>query len=107
MEKIVLIYVTCSNQEEALKIGRMLLEDRLVACVNIYPEIKSLYWWEDKLNEDREAVLILKTRDQLAEEVINKIKEIHSYTCPCILVMPIKEGFRPFFDWILKETKEN
>ena len=105
MEEYVLVYVTASNKEEAKKIGEALVKERLAACVNIYPEIESIYWWQGKVEESGEAALILKTRRSLVPKVIERVKQLHSYTAPCIIALPIVEGYEDFLKWIESETQ--
>ena len=100
-----MIYVTASAPEEAARIGRALVESRLAACANVFPAMTSIYWWQDELQEDREVALILKTRQDLVDDVIAKIKEVHSYDCPCVVALPIKAGNPDFLDWIAAETR--
>lgn len=100
-----MIYVTTSSPEEARRIGRTLVETRLAACANVLPGATSVYWWEGAVQEAGEAVLIAKTRPDLVGEVVAKVKEMHSYTCPCVVSLPIAEGNPDFLDWIVKETK--
>jgi len=105
-DKVILFYVPTSSVDEAKKIARELLEKRLCACVNIYPEVYSLYWWEDKIEEGTEAVMIIKTRKSLADEVEETISSLHTYTCPSIIRLgEITEANKCFIDWILRETK--
>ncbi|PMP66805.1 MAG: divalent-cation tolerance protein CutA [Thermodesulfobacterium geofontis] len=104
-EKIVFLYVTCGSKEEAQKIGKTLLEERLCACINIYQEVKSMYWWKGKIEEAKEAILIVKTRESLADLVEQKILELHSYTCPCIARMKIEKTNECFSNWLFEETK--
>lgn len=106
-EKIVFLYVTCSSEEEARKISKSLLEERLCACVNIYYPISSIYWWENKIEDSKEAVVIIKTRKNLAKVIEEKILKIHSYTCPCIAQIEISETNECFINWLLKETKNS
>lgn len=74
-----MIYVTASGVKEAKKIARKLLEEKLVACANIIPNMESIYWWEGNLEEDVESILLLKTHSELVDKVIDRVKEIHSY----------------------------
>ena len=99
-----LIYVTTGSRQEALDIGRALVECRLVACANVLGPMTSMYWWEGEVNEDDEVPLILKTRDGLVGQVIEKVKEMHSYDCPCVVSLPITGGNQAFLDWIEAET---
>ena len=99
-----MIYVTTGSRQEALDIGRALVENRLAACANVLGAITSLYWWEGAVHEDGEVALILKTRPELVAEAVARIKELHSYDCPCVVALPISEGNEDYFDWIVKET---
>lgn len=101
-----LIYVTAGSREEALGIGRALVESRLAACANVLAGTRSVYWWEGKVSEDDEVSLLLKTRDDLVGRLVDKVKEIHSYDCPCVVAVPITGGNRAFLDWIDAETSE-
>lgn len=105
MDKMVFLYVTSSSLDEAEKIARALLEKRLCACVNIYPEVRSFFWWEEKIDSAKEAVMIVKTRESLIPEVEKTIRENHSYTCPCIVKIPVSAVFKPFEEWLFKETE--
>ncbi|MFH1683361.1 MAG: divalent-cation tolerance protein CutA [Candidatus Margulisiibacteriota bacterium] len=103
--KLNLVYITAKDKEEARKIGQALVEGRLAACANIINNMESIYWWKGKIQNDNEAVLIVKTKENLVPELIEKVKSIHSYDCPCIVALPILDGNKAFLDWIQKETK--
>ncbi len=99
-----LIYITAASAEEAAEIGRMLVEERLAACANLLGPIGSIYWWEGKLQHEEEAALIVKTTEALVERLVERVKQAHSYTCPCIVALPIVGGNQEFLDWIGLET---
>ncbi len=99
-----LIYVTAPNRGSALKIGRMLVEQRLVACANVVDGATSIYWWDGNVHEEGEALLIAKTRSDLVSAVIARVKELHEYSCPCVVSLPIVEGNVAFLDWIDAQT---
>ena len=99
-----LIYVTASDEAEAESIGRRIVEERLAACANILPGMRSLYWWEGALETGAETVLILKTRRDLAEQAVERVKALHSYDCPCAIVLPVAGGNPAYLDWIGAET---
>ncbi len=99
-----LVYITASDLEEARKIGRELVASRLAACVNIIDNMNSFYWWEGEIQDDREVVLIAKTRETLIPKVIDKVKSMHSYSCPCVVSLPILAGNPDFLQWIETET---
>jgi periplasmic divalent cation tolerance protein len=102
-----LIYMTAGSQEEARNVGKALVESKLAACVNIIDGMNSLYMWEGALQDDREVVLIAKTAENRVEDLIAKVKSVHSYDCPCILSIPVEGGNPDFVDWISNEVKKN
>lgn len=103
----VFVYVTARDRAEALSIGRVLVEERLVACVNILDGMRSLYWWDGAVQEADEAVLIAKTKSGLAPAVTARVKALHSYDVPCVVVLPVADGNPDFLDWIAAETRPN
>jgi periplasmic divalent cation tolerance protein len=100
------LYVTASNADEAKKIGEALVQERLVACANVLAPIASIYWWQGQVQRESEAVLIAKTRAELVEHVIARVKALHSYTVPCVVSLPIEQGNPDFLGWIAAETAE-
>ena len=100
-----LIYVTAGSVEEARTIGNKLVSDRLAACVNIIDNVSSMYWWEGEIQDDKEVILIAKTKESLVPELVEKVRSMHSYSCPCIVSLPILNGNRAFLDWVVEETK--
>ena len=103
--KIHLIYVTTRDKDEARAIGRSLVASHLVACVNIFSNMESIYFWEDELQEDHEAVLIAKTTEDRVRDAINAVKEQHSYDCPCIVSFAIAQGNSGYLDWIAEQVR--
>ena len=107
-ERAVFVYTTYPSLVEAERIGRALLERRLAACVNILPGMISHYRWQGTIERGEEVVMIVKTRASLAEGVRAAVKEMHSYTTPAILVLPIEGGEPGYLDWLMQETaREN
>ena len=104
-ERAVFVYTTYPSLVEAERIGKAVLERRLAACVNILPGMISHYWWEDKIERGEEVVMIIKTRASLAGAVRAAVKEMHSYTTPAILVLPIEGGEPGYLDWLVAETE--
>lgn len=100
------IYITVADMHEAKKIGRMLVEKRLAACVNLLDAMQSMYWWEGAVQESREVVLIAKTTRRLVSALTAAVKENHSYECPCIISLPIEAGNPAFLKWISDETNQ-
>lgn len=100
-----LIYATAANRDQALEIARILVGERLVACANVLGGAASVYWWEGKVEEGGEAVLICKTRSDLVEAVTQRITQSHSYACPCVVAVPLTGGNPAFLAWIAAETR--
>ena len=103
--KVNFIYMTAGTMEEAVAIGKELVKERLAACVNILDNMTSMYWWEGEIQDDKEVVLIAKTKESLVPELIERVKSMHSYSVPCIVSLPILDGNRPFLDWVVQETR--
>ena len=99
-----LVYVTVSDKSQALTIGKAIVKDRLAACANVIEPMTSLYWWEGDVQEDTEAVLILKTRKELVPPLTARVKELHSYDCPCVISFDIQNGNEAYMDWLVAET---
>jgi periplasmic divalent cation tolerance protein len=100
-----LIYITTGSMDEAKTIGKELVSSRLAACVNIIDNMNSMYWWDGEIQDDREVIIIAKTRESIVPELIEKVKSIHSYECPCIVSLPISDGNEAFLQWVAKETR--
>lgn len=99
-----LVYVTAKDDAEAKMIARAVVSERLAACANILGGIESIYWWQGKVCDGSEVALILKTSAERQPELIDRIKELHSYECPCVVCLPIADGNRDFLNWIAAET---
>jgi periplasmic divalent cation tolerance protein len=100
-----LVYMTAPNDDEARAIARVLVEDRLAACVNIMGAMRSVYRWQGEIHEDGEVVLIAKTRRDLASALTDKVKAIHSHDCPCVVSLDIDGGNTDFLKWIDDQTR--
>lgn len=98
------VYMTASSSEEAKKIGRALVEERLAACANVIDGMASVYWWQGELTEGREAVLIAKTRADLVPALTERVRALHSYTVPCVVALPILGGNPDYLVWLGEET---
>ncbi len=103
-EAMELIYSVCRDKEEAQTIGRKLLEERIAACVNIFP-IESLYWWQGELVHDSEAVMIVKTRRGWFQRVAERIAQLHSYSVPAVFSLPVEHVRESYLRWLMSETK--
>ncbi|KAL9657576.1 hypothetical protein ABK040_001003 [Willaertia magna] len=88
---------------KAETLASILLKERLIACANIIPKVKSMYWWEDKIQTDEEALLIIKTEINKQKEIIECVKKNHEYQVPEVIFMEIKDGNEDYLQWITKE----
>jgi periplasmic divalent cation tolerance protein len=104
-ERVVFVYTTYPSIVEAEQAGRELVQRRLCACVNILPGMVSLYWWEGAIERGEEVVMIIKTRAALAEAVREPVRQLHSYTTPAILVLPIESVDPDYNAWLTAETE--
>jgi periplasmic divalent cation tolerance protein len=100
-----LIYVTTPTEEVAREISFKLLEERLVACVNIIPGMKSIYRWQGNIEFGDECVLIIKTIERNTQAILEMLAQLHPYEVPCGLVINIESGLGPFRNWLAEESK--
>jgi len=98
-----IIYITTSGESESKKIAKILLQEKLAACVNIIPNITSIYLWNELIEEDSESIMFVKTRSELVEKIINRVQEVHTYEVPCILQIKVKKGSKKYLEWIESE----
>jgi periplasmic divalent cation tolerance protein len=99
------IYITTKDMDEARRIGLTLVQEKLAACVN-YFSIRSLYRWQGQIEESPEVALLVKTRQSLVDQAIERTKALHSYEVPCIESWKISEGYPPFLKWIEESTEK-
>ncbi len=100
----VLVYMTAKDVDEAKKLGQAIVAKRLAACVNILPFMTSMYWWDGEVQQADEAVILAKTKRELAAALMDEVRRLHSYEVPCIVTLPITDGHPAFLDWIGAET---
>jgi periplasmic divalent cation tolerance protein len=98
------VFVTCGSEEEALKIARALVEERIAACANLVSPIRSIYRWEGKVCDEKEWLLILKTQRGKYQKLEERVKALHSYSVPEIIALPITEGSPSYLRWIEEMT---
>ena len=97
---IVSVYAVFASAEEAERIGRTVVEEQLAACINILAPCRSIYRWQGKIESAEEVPAILKTHGWRADELVERIAELHSYDVPCIAVWPIEKLLRRYADWV-------
>ncbi len=106
MEALV-VYITAPSEEEAAKIAKALVKERLAACVNIIKDIRSIYSWQGKIEDERELLMIVKTRPELFSSLKTRVKELHPYAVPEIIVLPVVDGSEEYLAWLRETTKQN
>lgn len=104
MTDYIVVYVT-APENEAAELARTLVEERLVACVNIVPGLRSFYWWQGKVEDGPEVLCIMKTRSELFASLRDRVRELHSYEVEEIIALPIIAGNQPYLDWIKENTQ--
>lgn len=103
MEEIV-VFITASNEDEAVRIARAILEDRLAGCINIIRDVRSIYTWQGKIEDESEVIMVIKTKKSLFNPLKEKVKKLHSYTIPEVIALPITEGSEDYLKWLKEVT---
>ena len=96
----IVILITCANRREAERIARQLVKQKLVACVNVIDKIKSIFWWQNKIDSASEVLLIAKSKKSMMTKVIKQVKSLHSYQVPEVIALPIVAGNKDYINWI-------
>ncbi|MCP2521065.1 divalent-cation tolerance protein CutA [SCandidatus Aminicenantes bacterium Aminicenantia_JdfR_composite] len=104
MKNYIVIFTTVNKEEEANKIAKKLVEERLAACVTVLPSGNSFYWWQGKIDNEREHVLIIKTKKDMYKRVEERLRDLHPYKVPEIIALPIIKGFKEYLNWIDHEV---
>jgi len=99
------VYITANDRDEAVRIGRALVGEQLVACANVLDGATSIYRWQGAVEEDSEAIVFCKTRSDQLDRVIERVKELHSYDCPCVVSWPVGKGSEAYLDWVEAEAR--
>lgn len=100
-----MVFITAPSEEEAVKISKTLVEEKLAGCINIVKNIRSIYSWQGKIEDESECLLIIKTKSDLYEELEKRAKELHSYSVPEIIGFKIKKGSESYLNWLNEVTK--
>lgn len=105
MTDALLVFTTLPNADKATEIARVLVEEKLAACANILPAVRSIYRWEGKLMDENEVLVLLKTRADTVERLKARILELHPYEVPEVLAVPVESGYPAYLDWIGAQTR--
>ena len=106
-EKYILVLTTVSNKTTGEKIARILVEERLAACVSITSPVKSIFRWQDEITQDQEYMLFIKTQGDYYKQVEEKILALHTYEIPEIIAVSINQGSKAYLNWISEELDQN
>jgi len=98
------VFITCPDIKEAKKLSDILLNNRLAACVNIVPDLKSHFWWGGKVHDADEVLLVVKTKQKVLRKLVREVKKIHQYENPEVIALPIIGGSKEYIKWIEEET---
>ena len=104
MTDAILVLTTLPTADAAVEVAKALIGEKLAACANILPALRSIYRWEGKVQDENEVLVLLKSRQGQYERLKTRILELHPYDVPEILAIPIERGHRPYLDWIAGET---
>ncbi len=105
MSERLVVLMTTGSQEEAEKIAQALVKEMLAACVNIVPGITSVYRWEDEVQQDREWLLVAKTRREVLNDLVRRVRRLHSYDVPEVIALPLEGGSDAYLRWIDSEVQ--
>ena len=105
MTEIVIVLTTVADNERAEALARQIVEERLAACVNLHPVMRSFYWWNGRVERDAERQLVLKTTRDRLPALEARLRELHSYELPEFLVVPVDQGSPAYLDWVIGQTR--
>ncbi len=99
------VLVTAPSAEKAAELGRAVVSERLAACASVVPGLRSIYWWEGKVQDEAEALLLLKSTRARFDALRDRVLELHPYQVPEVVALPVEAGSRAYLEWIAKETE--
>ena len=106
MKEFRIVLSTVPDEELGRRLARTLVEERLAACVNVSPAVTSFYWWGGKIVEDREFILLIKTKASVLDRLEARLKELHSYKVPEFIALPVAAGSAEYLGWLDAETRD-
>ena len=95
-----IVFMTAGSREEAVKIVRVLLKEKLIACGNVVDSVSSFFWWHGKIEEEKEVLVVMKSSENLFKRLSERVKELHSYDVPEVLAVPVVDGSPLYLDWL-------
>lgn len=106
MAEIMTVFVTVGNPDDGLALSRALVEEKLVACVNMISQVRSIYWWKEEVCEEQEVLLVMKTPASLYDSLQSRIRQLHPYEVPEIVALPIVKGLPDYLNWVVDSTSQ-
>lgn len=106
MTPVRILFSTIDSKQSAQRIAHQLVEERLAACVNIISNVTSIYKWKGTTEEADEYLLVIKTPEDRLKKLIARIVELHPYDAPEVMAFPVEDGYLPYLDWVVSETRE-
>lgn len=104
-KEVSVVLVTAPDEAAAATLARTLVDERLIACANLVPKIRSIFRWKGVIHDADEVLVVMKTRSTAVDALIARVKALHSYTVPEVLELPVRAGFAPYLDWVWQETE--
>jgi periplasmic divalent cation tolerance protein len=104
MTEYIIVFITAPNEEESARIAHALVGEKLAACVNIARSVRSIYRWQGRIEDEQEDLMIIKTKKALFERLQDRVKELHSYSVPEIIALPLVQCDAKYLDWLGQET---
>ena len=102
--EVLVVLVTAPSAEKAAELGRVLVSERVAACANVLPGIRSIYWWEGKVQDEPEVLLLLKTARTRFDALRDRVLALHPYQLPEVIALPVEAGSTKYLEWITRET---
>jgi periplasmic divalent cation tolerance protein len=104
MTDAMLVLTTLPNADAAAEMAKSIVEERLAACANLFPALRSIYRWQAKLEDQNEVLVLFKTRQEHFDRLRSRILELHPYEVPEVLAIPVEQAYQPYLEWLARET---
>jgi periplasmic divalent cation tolerance protein len=104
MTDAMLVLTTLPNADAAAEMAKSIVDERLAACANLFPAVRSIYKWEAKVEDQNEVLVLFKTRQEHFERLKSRILELHPYEVPEVLAIPVEQAYQPYLEWLARET---
>ena len=99
-----LVLTTLPNSDAAAELAKSVVNEKLAACANVLPAVRSIYRWQGKVQDENEVLVLFKTTQEHFERLKARILELHPYEVPEVLAIPVEQGYQAYLDWLAQET---